>query len=533
MPAVISMRKWLVGIALATLVAILGLLAAATILARRVEPYLRAQVVEYLARRFDSHVELAALRVHLPAASPLRLLLTRGRGELARVESEGFSLRHKGRRDVPPMLVVNRLRFEVDLGTLFAKPIVVPSVRIEGLAVNIPPKGERPSLAAGSSEEDAGRSSASLAIREVIVRDARLVLLPRDPAKLPLEFGIHDLRLHPEGVGFTARYEAAITNPRPPGEIHAAGSFGPWNAEEPGDTPLSGRYTFEKADLDVFAGIAGILESTGQFEGTLDSIRAKGRASVPDFRLKSAGNPVPLVTQFEARIDGTNGNTILEPVRATLGTTAFTTSGGVIKHERDRRRTISLDATMPRGDLRDLLRLAVKGTPFMEGRISLRAKIDVPPIAARTREKLKLDVRFEVRRGRFLRAAVQDKVDSLSRRAQGKPDGEDVDDVVSGMKGSFTLENEVIRFRSLSFGVSGADVDLKGSYDLRGDALDFHGTLKLQARVSQTMTRWKRWVLKPVDPFFAKNGAGTFLRISVTGSSAAPKFGASRGSKGP
>ena len=42
------MRKWLVGIALATLIAALGLLAAATIAARRVEPYLRTQVIEYL-----------------------------------------------------------------------------------------------------------------------------------------------------------------------------------------------------------------------------------------------------------------------------------------------------------------------------------------------------------------------------------------------------------------------------------------------------------------------------------------------------
>jgi hypothetical protein len=43
------------------------------------------------------------------------------------------------------------------------------------------------------------------------------------------------------------------------------------------------------------------------------------------------------------------------------------------------------------------------------------------------------------------------------------------------------------------------------------------------------MTGWKRWALKPVDPFFAKEGAGTFLRIAVTGSSQQPKFGLARG----
>ena len=39
------------------------------------------------------------------------------------------------------------------------------------------------------------------------------------------------------------------------------------------------------------------------------------------------------------------------------------------------------------------------------------------------------------------------------------------------------------------------------------------------------MTGFKRWILKPVDPFFAKNGSGTFLRIKVDGTAADPKFG--------
>jgi hypothetical protein len=69
----------------------------------------------------------------------------------------------------------------------------------------------------------------------------------------------------------------------------------------------------------------------------------------------------------------------------------------------------------------------------------------------------------------------------------------------------------------------------KTSYDLRRDALDFHGTLKLQAKASQTMTGWKRWALKPVDPFFAREGAGTFFRIQVTGTSRTPKFGLDHG----
>ena len=76
-------------------------------------------------------------------------------------------------------------------------------------------------------------------------------------------------------------------------------------------------------------------------------------------------------------------------------------------------------------------------------------------------------------------------------------------------------------------------MDLKGSYDLRWDELDFHGTLKRKTKVSQTMTGWKRWALKPVGSFFEKEGAGTFFRIKVTGSSRAPVFGLEHDKKGP
>jgi hypothetical protein len=83
-------------------------------------------------------------------------------------------------------------------------------------------------------------------------------------------------------------------------------------------------------------------------------------------------------------------------------------------------------------------------------------------------------------------------------------------------------------FRSLSFDVPGANVVIAGDYDMDKDVIDLHGALKLDAKISQTMTGWKRWVLRPADPFFAKHGAGTFLRIKVDGTSKQPKFGLDR-----
>jgi len=321
------------------------------------------------------------------------------------------------------------------------------------------------------------------------------------------------------------KYDASLTNPKPPGKIHATGTFGPWRAGEPDETPITGDYLFEKADLGVFAGIAGTLHSSGRFEGQLSAIKARGQASVPDFRLRRAGNPVPLFARFAVLVDGTNGNTILQPVTATLGSTNFTTSGGIIKHEANQPRAISLDVAMPNGNLRDVLRLAMKGSPFMEGRLVLKTKIDIPPLTGKVREKLELDGSFEVLEGKFLHSTIQDQIDRLSQRALGQPQNPDSDQAVSQMMGTFHLENGVIRFHKLSFGIPGADLDLAGDYNLDSDAIDFDGTLKLRATVSQMVTGWKKLALKPIDRFFEKQGAGTFLHIRVDGTSKAPKFG--------
>jgi hypothetical protein len=67
-------------------------------------------------------------------------------------------------------------------------------------------------------------------------------------------------------------------------------------------------------------------------------------------------------------------------------------------------------------------------------------------------------------------------------------------------------------------------VELAGTYGLRDEKLDFHGTLRLNAKLSQVTTGFKSFLLKPFDPFFRKNGV-TVLLIKVTGTREQPSFG--------
>jgi hypothetical protein len=521
-------KKWLIGIGAAAVVAVIGLTIAGMVLNRRFQPYLRQQAILYLRERFHSDVELADLHVSLPRLSPLRWAVTQGRGSQVWVDGAGLVLRHKGRTDIPPMFAIRKFSFAVDVAGLFGKRKVVPVVDVDGLELNLPPKEERPALGEAKPADRGEVNKSGVLLEEVRIQNAVLVMLPKDRAKKPLRFDIHQLDLHSAGTGVPMNYAARLTNPTPPGEIQSSGNFGPWNSEEPGDTPLAGDYVFEHADLGVFHGIAGILTSHGRFEGELDTITAKGEATVPDFRLKRSGNRVPLTAKFEVQVDGTNGDTTLKPVVARLGSTQFTTSGVVFKREGDAHRQIHLDVNMPNGKMRDVLLLAMRDSPFMEGNLKLKTKLVIPPLTGKVVQKLQLDGAFQVSDGHFLRSTIQDQIDNLSRRGQGQPKNQEIDEVISTMSGKFKLDDEVISFQDLTFGVSGADVSLNGSYSLAQDSLDFHGALKLQAKISQTMSGWKHWLLKPVDPFFAKNGVGTYLKIKVAGNAKAPKFGLDR-----
>jgi AsmA-like C-terminal region len=494
----------------------------ASMIARRFEPALREQAIKYMQERFHSEVEIGSLHINRPRMSTVQILLRHGRGAIVSVEGQDISMRFGGDRTRPPMFAIKKLFFTVDLEILVAPKKSVNFVSIDGMEINVPPKEDRPNLAGD------GNSGSGVEFQNVQISNAMLTLLPKDAGKPPLRFHIAHLHLKSIGADSASHYDADLTIPKPPGTVQSTGKFGPWNASTPGDTPLQGNYTFDNADLGIFTGIAGTLASKGTFDGALDTVNVRGTANVPNFQLKMAGHPLPLSTTFEALVDGSNGNTELQPVRATLGHTNFTTAGAVIKNEQYSKRGINLEVSMPNGDMRDLLLLSMKGPPFMEGFINMKSSIEIPPLDSKVKQKLVLDGTFDLRDAKFLKSSIQDQIDQLSRRGLGQPKNQEIDEVVSRMEGAFHLENQVMTFQSLAFQVPGAAVSVNGNYNLADEMLDFHGALSLDAKISQTMTGWKRWLLKPADPFFAKNGAGTFLKIKIDGDAHHPKFGLDR-----
>jgi hypothetical protein len=164
-----------------------------SVLAARIEPYARQEAIRCLSQRFDSDVQLQALYMRLPGTSPLRLILTRGRGISAR-EGQGLSMRLKGRPDFAPLFMIRQFRCDVNLESLLHPPVVVSRILWDGMEIQIPPRRERPPSPAGieaASQQSASHSG--VAIGKVSIQHAGLVLQPMNPQGLPLRFDIRTL----------------------------------------------------------------------------------------------------------------------------------------------------------------------------------------------------------------------------------------------------------------------------------------------------------------------------------------------------
>jgi hypothetical protein len=468
-------------------------------------PYLHKRVVEMLKEKFHAEVELKDFHVYLFPG--------------VRIEGSGLVLRHEGRTDIPALISIREFSAEAGILGLPWKPWKVDQITLKGLVIQIPAKGDR-----GKQNWPKAKNLPVL-IGEIVSDDAELRMLPKSADKDPHVFAIHHLVMHSVGLDRPAKFTAQLTNAIPPGEIETKGTFGPWSPDDPGQTPLAAEYTFDKADLGVFQGISGILSSTGKFGGVLEKIEVEGKTSTPDFTVTIGGHPLDLETVFSATVDGTNGDTLLHPVTAHLLNTVIVAQGGVVRSPDKQGKEITLDVTVDKGRLEDLLRLAVKGDqPALTGAINFRTKFDLPHGKGNLADRLNLNGKFDVQHARFTSAEVTAKIESLSRKGQGQPENKNAGSSVSQLKGNFVLGNGVITFRGLTFTVTGAQVALDGKYGLEREDLDFYGKLRMQAKISQTTTGVKSFVLKAVDPFFRKNGQ-TELPIKITGQREHPSFG--------
>src|SRR6202140_1091965 len=509
---------WIVGISLLFVVAVPGV----GILVFNARPILRTRVIESLSTRFKSKVELDAFDVSLVKGLQVS-------GEGLRLFGDGDPNNHEP--GVQPLIAVAEFRFRMGLRDFLRSPMHVKTVYVKGLRLNLPPREQRGQMRNIGAEG----GKIKILVDSFVCDEAQLIINTLKPGKLPLEFDIKNLKMTSIGPDGPMHFDADLTNPKPVGNVLSSGSFGPWQADSPRDTPVSGNYFFNHADLGTIKGIGGILSSTGEYGGSLDNIVVDGKTDSPDFRVATAGRMVPLHTEFHAIVDGTTGDTYLQPVKAKILNSGLVANGSVGRTTDPNGHRVVLDVVIENGKIEDLLKLAVRtDPPIMTGLVRLKTKFDLPPGEPDFPIRLRLAGNFQVSGAHFTNETIQRKVDALSMRSLGKPQlAQDniPDNVLSDLKGTFGLDNGLISFSQLEFRVPGTQVNLTGTYSLDGNQIDFHGKARLDAKLSHTVTGWKSILLKPADPFFSKNGAGTELPVKVTGIKSEPRFGSDFGHK--
>jgi len=353
----------------------------------------------------------------------------------------------------------------------------------------------------------------------------RIAVIPRKEGKNPKVWDVFRLDLENLRGEEPANFTAALINPLPYGKIQASGTFGPWQSNEPGTTAIGGKYAFA-ADLGTITGLAGQLESQGVMSGTIEQIATKGYTRTPDFRLTELdGVSLPLETTYDAVVDGTEGDVQLKSVDAKLGRSAFHVRGVIQGTHGVKGKRVVANVTSDAADLGELLRMVSKGTPPAEGKLAVDAAFDLPQGSKESiLSRLALEGSIRADRLTFTNTHVQDKIDELSRRAQGRPSDASIDDVVSRFATKFVLQKGVLTYRGLSFNVQGADIKLDGTHALKSKSIELEGVALLNAPVSKTVTGFKSWLLKPFDPLFRHKGA-TRLVIRIEGTQDQPKVG--------
>ena len=435
--------------------------------ARRVEPEARTWIVNAIETHYKAHVELGEFHASLypvPKASIEDVVLTL-----------------EGRPELPPLAKIKRMTVEASFFGIRQKPLRISNLTLEGLEISIPPRQHKDRPAGSSLVSAPSESHAGFVLENIIADGMVLRLIPSDPGHDPREFEFANLHLSSVGIDRPMAFKASRANWKPPGQVETTGEFGPWDAEQPGETPLDGKYTFRDADLSVFKGISGKLASDGEYHGRLNRIECSGTTETPNFAV-SVGKPVDLKTEFRAIVDGTNGDTTLEFVNARFLKTAIAAHGAVLGARSHKGKDIALTVSVDQGRIEDILHLTMKSNvPFMTGPLTFRAAFNLPTGSQTIVDRLNLQGHFNLSSGHFTNLRVQDILGNISRRAEGEPKAEVDENVASNFSGDFTLQSAIMSFSRLVFDIPGAEIRLSGSYGIHGAEIDFTGQARTEA----------------------------------------------------
>lgn len=498
------MARWMkIGMAMA-----LAAIGIASVVVATHWPFTRSSVVRALEQNFASAVEFKTFRVtYFPPGCV----------------AEGVTFRRNVDPGIPPIATVGRLTIEGSYSGFFMFPKRIRRVRMEGLYVFASPQSER----AGNQWWPAkGADQTRVIIGEIHTDGAVLEFASGEPGADALQFDIHKLTLNAVSDDRPMAFHATLRNPKPSGEIQTDGQFGPLQRDNPGQTAASGSYVFQNADLGVFPGIGGTLASTGKFNGVLQQLDVAGNTDVPDFQVTRSGHAVHLKTEFQAVVDGMDGDVALQSVNAQFGRTSVVTHGEVAGKAGSGGKTVSLAGSQERGTIQDWLRLLAKAEyPALTGAMSFRAQAQVPPGKRSFIERVNLQGDFAIGAADFTQPGMQKDVNTLSQVALGEKQNDNPASVAESLRGHVVMKDATATFSDFFFSAPGALAHMHGTYSMLTEKIDLHGNLRVDNKLSKGSTGMKAVLLKVAEPFLKKKKAGEIVPIKIDGTYSHPSYG--------
>ena len=222
-----------VWVAIGIVVSLAAFLIVAAVVIQRAAPLLRSRITETLSARFKSRVELDSLDVSV----------------LHGLEVSGNRLRIFPPDEMAaagtnqPLIAIAHFSFHAGLTGLMIEPMHVGQVKVDELQINIPP-GEMHAQSSERSTEKPVKHGAKIKILvdEILCVRSRLIVGNSNPGKDPKDFELQRIELHNVGPNQPWRYDAALINAIPRGEIHATGYLRAMADRRPGrlfrDGPL-------------------------------------------------------------------------------------------------------------------------------------------------------------------------------------------------------------------------------------------------------------------------------------------------------
>lgn len=411
----------------------------------------------------------------------------------------------------PPLMVIRRLTIRSTVVGLMRHHVTL--LRAEGLKATL--------ALHGFKKENSGNKT----VVDRLVADDAVLDLPRRGSQSQEQFVFHKFSITNLNGGGVIEFSAMFENPLPHGVIRTSGQFGPWNANDPKASAVSGDYSLENADLSVFRSIAGDVSSTGTFHGSLKHIEVQGSTHSPELVVTRTRHGLPLDTNFSAIVDGTNGDVLLGAVKARFGKDNIIASGSIARRS-DHKRSAILDLTCDRGRIEDTFYPFIKSPRSpLTGDVAFQMHVTLPSGHEPFLQKLRLASTFKIQNAQFTNVQTETRLSKVSA-----PPKEEESHQLADFQGRVNLAGGVAKFSDLSVHDEDAEAFFRGDYNLRNEQVNMHGKLKTAASLSKTTHGMKAVFAKAIEPFFKKKPHDTVVPVHIGGTFSHPNFGLDIGS---